>query len=180
MQELTFAEASLRLGAAFVAGALVGLDRQRHRHAAGLRTMILVSVGSALLAMIGWELGAMARAQALSAGTPVATALGPDAASRVVQGIVGGIGFLGAGVVMRSGMRVKGITSAASIWVTAALGIACGFGLYLIASLALAMTLFALITLKTLEDALPPTSGLARRDRPGPPPSPPARTPPEA
>ncbi|MBL8990940.1 MAG: MgtC/SapB family protein [Phycisphaerae bacterium] len=161
-------ELAIRLGAAALAGALVGIDRERHRHSAGLRTMILVSTGSALLALVGCELALQA-----SAGVPVVPAGNPDAAagargadaiSRVVQGIIGGIGFLGAGVVMRADGRVRGITTAASIWVTAAIGLAMGLGMYTLGAMTLALALIALVLLKPVEEDVAEFLGRSRKN----------------
>jgi putative Mg2+ transporter-C (MgtC) family protein len=119
----------LRLGAAVLAGALIGIDREIRDKPAGLRTITLVSLGSAVFTL---------------------TALGPemeDATSRVIQGIITGIGFLGAGTIVRgrTEQSIRGLTTAASIWLAAAIGIACalaywplvltasGFGLLVLA-----------------------------------------------
>jgi putative Mg2+ transporter-C (MgtC) family protein len=112
MTSLTYVEVFLRLSAAVGAGALIGLDRELRRKPAGLRTLALVSLGSALFVLETID--------ALSAH--------PDATSRVVQGVVTGVGFLGAGSIIRGHDEesVRGLTTAASIWLAAATGIACG------------------------------------------------------
>ena len=112
MHDLT--EPFLRLLAAAVAGTVIGINRDLYGKPTGVRLHSLVSIASALLVMLAGELGP---------GTP-----DHAAASRIIQGIVGGIGFLGAGVILRAdkGNRVYHITTAATIWVTAALGTACG------------------------------------------------------
>ncbi|MGH1573533.1 MgtC/SapB family protein [Methylobacterium sp. P31] len=115
---MTATEICLRLGAAVVAGMVVGVDREMHAKPVGLRTLGLVGLGSALVTMAGSGFSAE----------------GVDAnASRAIQGIVTGIGFLGAGVIVKGAhkSRVHGMTTAAAIWVTAALGISCGVGAYL-------------------------------------------------
>ena len=108
----------LNLGLAVLGGGAVGWNRERSNHAAGLRTMMLVSLGAAAFAMAGLALS----------GDGSTAGLGST--SRVIQGIVGGIGFLGAGSIMRAGAHVKGVTTAAAIWATAGIGGAIGPGLY--------------------------------------------------
>lgn len=165
MDVLPTGELAMRLGAAALAGALVGIDRERHRHSAGLRTMILVSTGSALLALVGQELALQASTGASAAGADAAAGTrGADAISRVVQGIIGGIGFLGAGVVMRSEGRVRGITTAASIWVTAAIGLALGLGMYTLGAMTLALALIALVLLKPVEEDVAELLGRGRKN----------------
>jgi putative Mg2+ transporter-C (MgtC) family protein len=111
---LGFDDVLLRLGAAVVSGAIIGLDREIKDKPVGLRTMALVSLGSAVFLL---------------------TSLGhatPDSTTRVIQGIVTGIGFLGAGTIMRgqSEQSVSGLTTAASIWLASAVGIACGMAFW--------------------------------------------------
>jgi putative Mg2+ transporter-C (MgtC) family protein len=125
------AEIAVRLGAALVAGALVGLDREIKKRPAGLQTHALVSLGAALTLLV----------VALSSGTA------GDPASRAVQGIITGIGFVGAGVIMQHERerRVEGLTTAASIWTAAALGMACGAGHLALAGVALAAIILVLV-----------------------------------
>ncbi|HEX7605947.1 MAG TPA: MgtC/SapB family protein [Usitatibacter sp.] len=120
-----------RLAAALFVGAVVGINRDLHRKAAGLRTLALVAVGSAVLVIV----------------TIIMTDGNGDSLSRVIQGIVAGVGFLGAGVIMHheTGGRVEGLTTAASVWVAAGLGAACGAGLMVVAVLAL-LTTMAILT----------------------------------
>jgi putative Mg2+ transporter-C (MgtC) family protein len=112
MAPLAYGDVFLRLGAAVVVGALIGLDRELRRKPAGLRTLALVSLGSAV-----FILATVDPTRALT-----------DATSRVIQGIVTGVGFLGAGSIMRGASEesIRGLTTAASIWLAAASGIACG------------------------------------------------------
>lgn len=107
----------LRLGAATLFGAAIGLNRHLHHKSTGLRTMSLVGLGGAM---------------AVLAFLPETD---DGNVSRVVQGLVAGIGFLGAGVIVRSQAdeKVHGLTTAASIWVTALMGVMCGLGLWRIA-----------------------------------------------
>jgi putative Mg2+ transporter-C (MgtC) family protein len=103
----------IRLVAALAAGALIGYQRERAGKAAGLRTHMLVSMGTAMFVIAAAETG-----------------MEQDAMSRVVQGLATGIGFLGAGAILKleSERRIKGLTTAAGIWMTAALGVAIGLG----------------------------------------------------
>ena len=124
-------DTAARLGGAALAGAALGLNRDLHRKPAGLRTHALVSLGSALIVVV----------------VTTVTGGAPDALSRVVQGVLTGIGFVGAGVIMHhdSEHRVEGLTTAASIWVAAAIGIACGTAMWWIAALGLLLTMVLLI-----------------------------------
>jgi putative Mg2+ transporter-C (MgtC) family protein len=103
----------IRLVAALLAGAVIGLQRERSGKAAGLRTHMLVSLGTVLFVIAGAESG-----------------MEPDALSRVVQGLATGIGFIGAGTILKmEGTReIRGLTTAAGIWMTAAIAVAIGLG----------------------------------------------------
>ena len=124
-----FTRFAIRLVAAMVLGAVVGYERERAGKAAGLRTHMLVAMGSALF-VIG------------CAGAGMST----DALSRVIQGIVTGIGFIGAGAILkRSDEReIEGLTTAAGIYMTAATGVAVGLGLLGLALLSVVLTLVVL------------------------------------
>ena len=139
---LTPGEIGLRVGAALLMGALVGLERERKQRPAGFRTMILVSLGSAAFMMIGAEI----------VGSTGQTSTGQAEMSRVIQGLIGGIGFLGAGAVIQNKKAVRGMTTAAAIWVTAAIGAACGLGFYSLAAIVSTATLFTLIVLEIVEE----------------------------
>jgi putative Mg2+ transporter-C (MgtC) family protein len=125
-----------RLGLAALLGALMGIQRERVHSAAGLRTHILVGLGAALFVLADLESGG-----------------GQDAVSRVVQGVIAGIGFLGAGTILKIGDRaeVLGLTTAASIWVTAAVGVAAGLGHVWLAGLAAILGWFVLGPLARFE-----------------------------
>ena len=109
----------LNLSLAVLGGAVVGWNRQRKNHPAGFRTMMLVSLGSAAFVLTG--------AAVLTHNVEGRNFSDP---TRVIAGIVGGIGFLGAGTIIRAGREVKGVTTAAAIWVVAAIGAAFGLSLY--------------------------------------------------
>ena len=129
---LSEADLILRLGAAVLAGTVIGLNRDLRNRPAGVRTHALVGLSSALVMVVAVELPA--------------TVQGGDI-SRVVQGVLTGIGFVGAGVILRQPDRrsVKGLTTAASIWVTAALGLVCGLGRWMLAGTGVALALVVLI-----------------------------------
>jgi len=128
--------------AALVAGGAIGLERSYHGRAAGLRTYALVCFGSALLvAAAQYEI--------------LADTHGEGEVTRVIQGIVTGIGFLGAGVIVKDGFSVRGLTTSASIWVASAIGVVIGTGSYLTGVVSALATLIALAGLRRLEDRLP-------------------------
>jgi putative Mg2+ transporter-C (MgtC) family protein len=139
IQSLQWFDLLLRLGAAIVAGAVIGLNRDLRNRPAGVRTHALVGLGSAL---------AMVTAIGLP-GVP-ATA---DTAARAIQGVLTGIGFLGAGVILHQPDRrsVRGLTTAATIWVTAALGLACGLGHWMLAGMGVGLALLVLLVGGPLE-----------------------------
>jgi putative Mg2+ transporter-C (MgtC) family protein len=137
-------ELLLRLGAAAALGSLIGLERQRLDKSAGLRTHMLVSVGAALVMIVS----AYGFDEVLR---PSRVALDP---SRVAAQVVSGIGFLGAGTILRRNQAVHGLTTAASIWAVAAVGLAAGGGLYLAATAASLLMLVILAVVKPLEDRI--------------------------
>jgi len=124
-------EFAARLGSAVLVGAILGVNRDLHRKPAGLRTLALVCLGSAVVVVIVESM----------------PETGADAVSRVIQGVVTGVGFIGAGVILHHDTehRVEGLTTAASIWLAAALGVACGGGHWITVLLALALTLAVLV-----------------------------------
>lgn len=124
----------IRMALAVILGGCIGLEREKRSQAAGLRTHMLVSLGSALVMLISVY------------GFPV---LKPDGqanvdVARIAAQVVSGVGFLGAGTIIRNGMSVKGLTTAASLWVSAAIGLACGSGFYSAALFGCGMSIVAL------------------------------------
>ncbi|HMN41961.1 MAG TPA: MgtC/SapB family protein [Phycisphaerales bacterium] len=107
----------LRLGVSMLFGAIIGINRQRMHKPAGLRTLMLVCVGACTFTLLP-----------IAYHTPGGEAMTTADMSRIIQGVVGGIGFLGAGVIIHSGTRTAGITTAAAVWLTAAVGVAIGAG----------------------------------------------------
>ena len=156
MELLPASEIAIRVGGSLLCGALIGLERERKQRPAGFRTMILISLGSCGFVLLGWETSARIGVDTLAAlpsGTPVP---GQAEMSRVIQGLMGGIGFLGAGAVIQNKKAVRGLTTAAAVWVVAALGAACGFGLFRLALILGSATLFTLVILDIVENRLFP------------------------
>lgn len=124
-----------RMTVALLLGALIGWDRERREADAGLRTHMLVSLGAALFVLV-----------------PAESGMGTEELSRVVQGLVSGIGFLGAGAVLKMGGegRIHGLTTAATIWATAAVGMSAGLGREGTAMLATAFILVVLVWLRRM------------------------------
>ncbi|MDH5407012.1 MAG: MgtC/SapB family protein [Gammaproteobacteria bacterium] len=135
-----------RLLGAVVAGAIIGLERSYHGRPAGMRTHTLVCVSSSLLMLLTvyqWE---------LLAGMPIDT-IRVDP-TRMAQGIMTGIGFLGAGVIMKEKLTIRGLTTAASIWITASIGIIIGMGFYVSAVAATVITILVLSVMGWIERRL--------------------------
>lgn len=130
---LDWIEILFRLGTATIIGATIGLNRDLHNKPTGLRTMALVGLGAALIVQ----------------SAPLGHLMDVDfnATSRVIQGVITGIGFLGAGVIMRrpSHEKVHGLTTAASIWLTAGLGVLCGIGAWRTLLIAAILAWFVLL-----------------------------------
>ena len=144
----------LRLLVAALIGGILGFDRERKDKPAGLRTHMLVSLGSATFVLLGFEMSAEFSKQ----GEP---ALDP---TRVLQGVVGGIGFLGAGSIIQARGQVSGVTTAASVWMAGALGSAAGIGAHAIALAATLLAVVILSALRRLEISLRPRSPGNDRD----------------
>lgn len=131
-----------RLGAAALLGSLIGFERERLMWAAGIRTHMLVAVGSCLFMIVsayGFEHARMNEHVVLDP-------------SRIAAQVVSGIGFLGAGSILLRGQIIRGLTTAASIWSVAALGLACGGGLYFAAVATTVIILIILVLIKPLEE----------------------------
>lgn len=132
----------LGLGVATILGAVIGLERELAGQPAGLRTHALVALGSALFTIVG-----------LAFALPAGATLSSDTA-RIAAALVTGIGFLGAGAIVRSGRSVAGLTTAATLWATAAVGLAAGAGFYLLAAGSVALMLLVLRGLNFAKDWL--------------------------
>jgi putative Mg2+ transporter-C (MgtC) family protein len=143
--DLELWELALRLGVAAGLTGLIGLERELRERAAGLRTHMLVGVGSALFTIVsayGWSDFVFNRNEG--------TILDP---TRIAAQIVTGIGFLGAGAIIRQGLSVRGLTTAAGLWVVAAIGMAAGAGYYSAALVGTAIVLVGLGPIRWLEGA---------------------------
>jgi len=136
---------ALRLGLGFLAGAIIGFERSHKHQVAGLRTHTLIALGSTLLMILSIWLPQ--EYIGLKNGDP----------GRIAAQVVSGIGFLGAGAILRLGNNVKGLTTAASLWLVSAIGLVIGAGLFVAAGIALALALFTLIALDHLERKLWPS-----------------------
>jgi len=127
-------EIAVRLGAALLLGGALGLNRELQGKPAGLRTHALVSLGAAVATLVAL--------QSPDRSIPI----DPNVIGRIVQGILTGVGFLGAGVILRDpNGHVTGLTTAATIWMCAVLGIVCGLGYWSVLGISLALTTFALL-----------------------------------
>jgi len=140
-QSITELTIILRLCLAFTAGGIIGLERSSRRQVAGLRTHILIAVGACCLMLLSIWLP-----QSFSGGGPIIGDPG-----RIAAQVVSGMGFLGAGAIIRLGANTKGLTTAASLWLTAAIGMAIGAGLYLAAFVTVILAIIALIPLNKIE-----------------------------
>ncbi|MCP3382353.1 MgtC/SapB family protein [Bradyrhizobium sp. CCGUVB4N] len=134
MTELDWTEILLRLGVATLAGSAIGLNRDLHGNPIGLKTLGIVGLSTATMVLLALQLAEPSRVA--------------DATSRVIQGILTGIGFLGAGVIVHESdrFRVRGLTSAACTFLAACLGVVCGAGQWRIVMVALALA-FAVLTI---------------------------------
>ena len=135
----------IRLGLGFLAGAVIGVERSSRHQVAGLRTHILIATGATLLMLLSIWLPQ--EFQAMKNGDP----------GRIAAQVVSGIGFLGAGAIIRLGNNIKGLTTAASLWLVAAVGLAIGAGMFVAAGGALVITLITLIVLAAFEKRFFPT-----------------------
>ena len=140
---ITWEDAALRLAAATLAGIVIGFNRDMHNKPIGMRTLALVSLGAATVTVASIQYDVMAAH--------------PDALSRVVQGVIqgimAGISFIGAGVILRDQQKgtVEGLTTAATVWISAALGIACGLAAWTVAAVAVVLALASLVGLFWLD-----------------------------
>jgi putative Mg2+ transporter-C (MgtC) family protein len=136
-----------RIGAALLVGGVIGLERSLHGRPAGFRTHSLVCVASAVLMLLTVSQGEW------MTGLPMESIRADP--TRMAQGIMTGIGFLGAGVIVKEGASVRGLTTAASIWVTSAIGILVGVGFHFAAAAGTVATLAVLAAFRAIERVLP-------------------------
>ncbi|HEX7984383.1 MAG TPA: MgtC/SapB family protein [Duganella sp.] len=135
---------SARLGIALLFGCVIGLERNLHGKPTGMKTLGLVALGAALVAMASMEFA------------PFDGQYSREALSRAVQGVITGIGFLGAGVIVldNGSAKIKGLTTAASIWMTACIGIVCGMGAWRVAGIGLILVMLLFLLGHPLERML--------------------------
>ncbi|RYZ12685.1 MAG: MgtC/SapB family protein [Comamonadaceae bacterium] len=141
----------LRLLLAGLLGFVLGFEREQHGKAAGVRTHMLVAIGSALFMLI-----------------PQQTGIEPADMSRVVQGLIAGIGFLCAGTILKQGkeeQQVQGLTTAAGLWTTAAIGMACGLGRETTAVLSALLAFFVMALVPRVVNLIEGVVGAPRRER---------------
>ncbi|MFT3726974.1 MAG: MgtC/SapB family protein [Terricaulis sp.] len=138
-----FGDIALRLTAAVLVGGVIGFDREWRGKAVGVRTLGLVALGAALLAISTVHYAPFA----------VDTAAQSRVMQGVIQGVMTGIGFIGAGAVLKGpGQQAHGLTTAATVWVTAALGIACALATWSIVWIGVALTILVLVVLRPIDD----------------------------
>jgi putative Mg2+ transporter-C (MgtC) family protein len=135
----------LRLLSAVAAGGCIGYERSFHGRPAGLRTHVLVCLASSVLMLVTVYEDQWVHLAGDSRLDP----------TRMAQGIMTGIGFLGAGVIVKEGMNVRGLTTAASIWITAAIGVLAGVGLYMPMTFAVIISLLVLSVFRMIEQRVP-------------------------
>lgn len=135
MTEIPLLEIFLRLAAALVAGGIIGYERERDSQPAGLRTHMILALGAALVMILSVNIGIK---------------FGSDPARLAAQ-VVSGIGFLGAGAILRFGFNVKGLTTASTLWTTAMVGMAIGYGYYLVSLFAVVITIIVLTLVERFE-----------------------------
>jgi putative Mg2+ transporter-C (MgtC) family protein len=135
--DITWETAAVRLLISFLAGTLIGIEREMHNQPAGLRTHILISIGSTLVMLISIYIPQTFH----NSGDP----------GRIAAQVVSGIGFLGAGAILKFGADIKGLTTAASIWAMAAVGMAIGAGMFRVSLISIAVILFALTVMNLIE-----------------------------
>lgn len=141
LQALSLPEAAIRLSIAMGLCTVIGIEREWRERAAGMRTHLLVGLGAAMFAIIsGWGYHDL----------PLVTGASLDP-TRIAAQVVSGIGFLGAGAIIRNGLSVRGLTTSASLWVVAAIGLGCGAGLYSASALATAFVMVGLGPMRRVE-----------------------------
>lgn len=137
--EITWQTALIRILISFFIGSLIGIERETHNQPAGLRTHILISIGATIVMLISIYI------------PQTFTNFQNGDPGRIAAQVVSGIGFLGAGAILKFGADVKGLTTAASIWAMAALGLAVGAGMYAISFVGVIVILFALTVMDIFE-----------------------------
>lgn len=135
-------ELALRVMLALLCGGVIGLDRELRSRAAGMRTHALAAEGAALFTLAGILIASEARQNGFVGSDP----------SRLASTVAQGIGFLAAGVIFGSAARIRGLTTAAGLWATAAIGVLCGAGFFFLAIFSTVATVIILTVFKSLEN----------------------------
>ncbi len=130
----------VKLFLAALLGSIIGFERKYIGKEAGIKTFSLIALGAALFVILGKE------------AVPYFSLSGVYDAGRILSYIVIGVGFLGSGIILHRGLHIQGLTTAAGIWVTAAIGIACALGLYLIAAFTALFVIIIFMVVKRLEE----------------------------
>ena len=125
----------IKIALAFAFGAVLGIEREYRSKPAGFRTMIMITLGACLFTILSFRIN-------------------PTTPDRIAANIITGIGFIGAGVIFKEGMKVSGLTTAATIWVAAAIGMSIGYGAFHLAAILTLVVLGTLLLLSKLEDLL--------------------------
>jgi putative Mg2+ transporter-C (MgtC) family protein len=136
---------AVRMLAATILGGIIGFEREYLARPAGMRTHILVALAAATFAVVTLELMAHANAEGVTSTDPI----------RVIEAVTAGVAFLAAGTIIFSRGEVHGLTTGASLWLSGAIGVACGIGYYFIAVLATILAFFVLTVLRWVEKAMP-------------------------
>jgi putative Mg2+ transporter-C (MgtC) family protein len=139
---LSFISVFIRIIFSAILGGLIGIEREMHRHEAGLRTHILVCMGSCLIMLTSLYVFDIYKGIAVVDPT------------RIAAGVITGIGFIGAGAIIRYGRAVRGLTTASSLWITSAVGLAVGCGFYSAAVITTIIALISLLFLRNIEKEL--------------------------
>jgi putative Mg2+ transporter-C (MgtC) family protein len=156
MEDIGAGETILRVLVAVLAGACLGWERESSHKPAGLRTHMLVTLGAAATVLASLKLHHQLVVTANAGGSDL---------MKVIAGIVGGVGFLGAGSIIRDNTGIRGLTTAATIWLAAAIGVACGLGYYTLAGTCVITALGTLIFLGFIEQHILRTYGVRKEER---------------
>lgn len=140
--ELTVTEMLLRLLAAAGLASIIGLERELHQRPAGLRTHMLVALGAAGFMLVGYE---------ILLSMPHNTHAAQIDPTRIVEGVIGGIGFLGAGSIIQARGSVQGVTTGAAIWLAGTIGVACGIGNFMLAAMVTGIAFVIMVALGFIE-----------------------------
>lgn len=154
MADLDQIDLAIRVLAALTCGAIIGLDRELRDHEAGMRTHALAAQGAALFMLAGILLAGEAERAGYASADP----------TRIASTVAQGIGFLAAGVIIGVSRKVRGLTTAAGLWTTAAIGLLCGAGFFFLAFFATAATVVVLSAFKFIENRLPSVSQGSSKD----------------